>query len=47
MTTQEKIIKIKPGILELAQHLGNVPRACKVMGKFRKTCSKYIYRTVE
>ncbi len=32
MTTQAKIIKNKLGILELAQHLGNVSQACKVMG---------------
>lgn len=32
MTTQQKIIKNKLGVLELAQHLGNVSKACKVMG---------------
>jgi hypothetical protein len=31
MTTQQKIIKNKLGVLELAQHLGNVSKACKVM----------------
>jgi hypothetical protein len=35
MTTQSKIIKKKMGILELAQHLGNVSQACKVMGYSR------------
>jgi hypothetical protein len=35
MTTQAKIIKNKMGILELAQHLGNVSQACKVMGYSR------------
>ncbi|GHT80210.1 hypothetical protein FACS1894130_11050 [Spirochaetia bacterium] len=32
MTNQQKIIKSKVGILELAKHLGNVSQACKVMG---------------
>ena len=32
MTTQQKIIKNKVGVLELAQHLGNVSKTCKVMG---------------
>ncbi len=31
MTTQQKIIKNKSRLLELAQMLGNVPQACKVM----------------
>jgi len=30
MTNQQKIIKTKVGILELARQLGNVSRACKV-----------------
>lgn len=32
MTTQQKIIKNKLGVLELAQHLGNTSKTCKVMG---------------
>ncbi len=32
MTTEQKIIKIKVGVLELAKHLGNVSKACQVMG---------------
>ena len=32
MTNQQKIIKTKIGILELARQLGNVSQACKVMG---------------
>ncbi|MCD8102207.1 MAG: IS481 family transposase [Alistipes sp.] len=35
MTTQQKIIKNKSGLLELAQMLGNVSQACKVMGYSR------------
>ncbi len=30
-TTQEKILKPKLGLLELAKQLGNVSQACKVM----------------
>ena len=32
MTTSEKVIKNKLGLLELSQQLGNVSRACKIMG---------------
>ena len=32
MTNEQKIIKNKLGVLELAKQLGNVSRACKVMG---------------
>ncbi|WP_318345220.1 hypothetical protein [Flagellimonas baculiformis] len=32
MSTEEKIIKPKLGLLELAKQLGNVSQACKVMG---------------
>ncbi|NAW50813.1 helix-turn-helix domain-containing protein, partial [Elizabethkingia argentiflava] len=35
MTTQQKIIKNKLVVIELAQHLGNVSKACKVMGYSR------------
>lgn len=41
MTTQEKIIKNKLGILELAQHLGNVSQACKVMGYSRDSFYRF------
>lgn len=37
MTTQEKLIKNKLGLIELAKHLGNVSDACKVMGYSRDT----------
>jgi len=32
MTTAQKIIKTKVGILDLAKQLGNVSQACKIMG---------------
>lgn len=41
MTTQSKIIKNKLGILELAQHLGNVSQACKVMGYSRDSFYRF------
>lgn len=38
---QEKIIKPKLGVLELAKQLGNVSQACKVMGYSRDTFYRY------
>ncbi|MBB4038258.1 hypothetical protein GGR21_004190 [Dysgonomonas hofstadii] len=35
MTTSQKIIKNKLGVLGLAQQLGNVSKACKIMGYSR------------
>jgi len=35
MTTLEKVIKNKLGLLELSQQLGNVSRTCKIMGYSR------------
>jgi hypothetical protein len=32
MTTEQKIIKSKVGVLELARQLGNVSQACKILG---------------
>ena len=32
MTTEQKIIKNKVGLLELARQLGNVSQACKIQG---------------
>jgi hypothetical protein len=32
MTIEQKVIKNKVGLLNLAQSLGNVSQACKVMG---------------
>jgi len=37
MTTQEKLIKPKLKLLELADYLGNVSEACKIMGYSRDT----------
>ncbi len=37
MTTSEKVIKNKLGLLELSQQLGNVSRACKIMAKLRQS----------
>ena len=36
MTTDEKVARRKLSLLELAQDLGNVSRACKVMGYSRQ-----------
>lgn len=41
MSTQQKIIKNKLGLLRLAEELGNVSRACKVMGYSRDTFYRY------
>jgi transposase InsO family protein len=41
MTLQQKIISNKLGLLNLAQELGNVSKACKVMGLSRDTFYRY------
>ena len=41
MTTNQKLIKNKIGLLNLAEELGNVARACKVMGFSRDTFYRY------
>ena len=41
MSTVQKIIKNKVGLLNLAEELGNVSRACKVMGYSRDTFYRY------
>lgn len=41
MTTNQKLIKNKIGLLSLAEELGNVSRACKVMGFSRDTFYRY------
>lgn len=41
MTLNEKIIKNKLGLLNLAQELGNVSKACQVMGFSRDTFYRY------
>jgi len=40
-TIAEKIIKPKLGLLELAKELGNVSKACNVMGYSRDTFYRY------
>lgn len=39
--SNEKIIRNKVGLLNLAQELGNVSRACKIMGYSRETFYRY------
>jgi transposase InsO family protein len=41
MTTEEKIIKNKMGLLNLAEMLGNVKQACKVMGYSRDSFYRF------
>ena len=41
MTTDQKIIKARVGLLELARQLGNVSEACKIMGDSRDTFYRY------
>jgi hypothetical protein len=36
MTQEQKIIRAKLGLLELAKQLGNVSQACKMMGYSRQ-----------
>jgi hypothetical protein len=41
MTTEQKIIKNKSGLLELAAMLGNVSKACKIMGYSRDSFYRF------
>ncbi len=41
MSKDEKIIRAKVGLLELAKQLGNVSRACKVMGYSRDSFYRF------
>jgi len=41
MTTEQKVIRVKVGLLELAKQLGNVSQACKVMGYSRDSFYRF------
>ncbi len=41
MSTQEKIIMPKLGVLELARQLGNVSQACKIKGYSRDSFYRF------
>ena len=41
LNTTDKIIKQKVGLLNLADELGNVSKACQVMGMSRDTFYRY------
>ena len=41
MTKEQKIIRAKVGLLELANQLGNVSQACKMMGYSRDSVSRF------
>lgn len=41
MTTEQKIIKTKVGILDRAKQLGNVSQACKIMGDSRDSFYRF------
>lgn len=40
-SNQEKIIKLKLGLLELARQIGSVSHACKVMGSGRDSFYRF------
>ena len=41
MTQEQKVIRAKVGVLELAKQLGNVSRACKIMGYSRDSFYRF------
>jgi hypothetical protein len=42
MTTEQKIMRAKVGLLELAKQLGNVSQACEMMGNSRDSFYRYV-----
>jgi hypothetical protein len=44
MTKDQKIIRAKAGLLELAKQLGNVSQACKIMGYSRDSFYRFKVR---
>lgn len=44
MTRDQKIIRTKIGLLELAKQLGNVSQACKMMGNSRDSFYRFTDR---
>ena len=42
MTEEQKIIRAKVGLLELAKQLGNVSQACKMLGYKREDLHEVI-----
>ena len=41
MTTSQKVIRNKVGVLELAKQLGNVSQACRIMGYSRDSFYRF------
>jgi hypothetical protein len=41
MTQEQKVIRVKVGVLELAKQLGNVSQACRVMGYSRDSFYRF------
>jgi hypothetical protein len=41
MTTEQKVIRAKVGLVKLAKQLGNVSQACKVMGYSRDSFYRF------